>query len=195
MKKAIRAVWLSAICCAAAGECQAAGVAVSDMPAWTFADTETSTNCALRIARNPVEDLSLVLEFAGGESNNVEVAFGFDANTNGVLDVSERGLSVGWDCGEWVFRSLGRESLVCPAATTNAQKRLCFSMHVSGYTAKCIAASENDVPIDWGVGSAPPQWAFDPGWNMLRLAVRGVECPFDSLRAAVSVDAIKIRIR
>ena len=173
----------------------AARIKVPPMAMSPYADTEVSTNFPLRLARNPAEDLRFSLEFLSCESNNVEVAFGLDANTNGVLDVSERGLSVGWDCGEWFIRSLGEEPFLCDAATTNEEKRLDFAMHVSGFRAKRLAATENDVQLEWEMEGALPAWMFDPSWNMVRLVVRGAEGSCDSFRAAVTIDAMKIRIR
>ena len=190
MKKAIRAVWLSAICCAAAGECQAAGVAVSDMPAWTFADTETSTNCALRIARNPVEDLSLVLEFAGGESNNVEVAFGFDANTNGVLDVSERGLSVGWDCGEWVLRD-HRGGCAAAVGRSAGRRRLEWTLWLRpDKTARRLFAEDDGVVFDGAV----PSTFYSPEWSIARVVRRGPE-PSACVSYDMSVFPLTIKLR
>lgn len=194
MKKSSLKYGVFAACAVVAEMCFAA-IDIGAMPHWVYADTEVSTNFPLRLARNPAEDLRFSLEFLSCESNNVEVAFGLDANTNGVLDVSERGLSVGWDCGEWFIRSLGEEPFLCDAATTNEEKRLDFAMHVSGYRAKRFAATENDVPLEWEMEGALPAWMFDPRWNMVRLMARGAEGSCDSFRAAVTIDAMKIRIR
>ena len=124
--------WGVSAACAVAAEICFGAIDIGAMPHWVYADTEVSTNFPLRLARNPAEDLRFSLEFLSCESNNVEVAFGLDANTNGVLDVSERGLSVGWDCGEWLIRSLGEEPFLCDAATTNEEKRLDFAMKWKG---------------------------------------------------------------
>ena len=95
----------------------------------------------------------------------------------------------------WFIRSLGEEPFLCDAATTNEEKRLDFSMHVSGFRAKRLAATENDVQLEWEMEGALPAWMFDPSWNMVRLVVRGAEGSCDSFRAAVTIDAMKIRIR
>lgn len=173
----------------------AAGVMVESMPHWIYADTEVSTNCQMRFCRNPAEDLRLFLEFSSGESNNVEVAFGCDANTNGVLELSERGLSVGWDCGIWFIRSLGECGVLCAPVTTNVEKRLDFAMHVSGYRAKRLACLENDVPLEFNFREQDSSRMFNPQWNMVRLAVRGVDGNCESFGAAVIVDGTSIKIR
>ena len=173
----------------------AAPVEIGTLPQWVYADTEVSTNCPMHLLRNPVEDVRFSLEFVGGESNNVEVAFGCDVNTNGVLELSERGLSVGWDCGSWFLRGLDGETLLCEPVTTNAEKHLGFSLHVSGCRAKRLACRENDVMLEWNLGAAVPSWMFDPQWNMVRLAVRGVDGNCESFAATVTIDGTTIRIR
>ena len=137
--------WGVSAACAVAAEICFAAIDIGAMPHWVYADTEVSTNFPLRLARNPAEDLRFSLEFLSCESNNVEVAFGLDANTNGVLDVSERGLSVGWDCGEWFIRSLGEEPFLCDAATTAMQRR---QTRRSGLTSPCtyLDSVRKDLP-------------------------------------------------
>lgn len=173
----------------------AAGVMVESMPHWVYADTEVSTNCQMRLRRNPIEDLRFSLEFSGGESNNVEVAFGCDVNTNGVLEISEKGLSVGWDCGSWFVRSLGECGAISEPVTTNAEKRLDFAMHVSGYRARRLACLENNVPLEFDLRAQDSSRMFDPQWNMVRLSVRGVDGNCESFGVAVTVDGTSIKIR
>ena len=79
-------------------------VEIGGLPEWEFADTEVSTNVPLSCAKENARHLLVSLELAGTPSNNVEVAFGRDVNTNGVLEVGEIGMTVGWDCGEWKLR-------------------------------------------------------------------------------------------
>ncbi len=52
-------------------------------------DTEVSTNRILTITRNQLE---VVLELDATDTNNVEVAFGVDANEDGSLDIEEETL-------------------------------------------------------------------------------------------------------
>ena len=84
-------------------------VEVGGLPAWEFADTEVSTNVPFAFPQANVKHLLLSLELAGTPSNNVQVALGRDANTNGVLEVGETGFEIGWDCGRWRMREGLRE--------------------------------------------------------------------------------------
>ena len=173
----------------------AARIEIETVPQWEAADTEVATNCPLRFARNPVEDVRFSLAFAGCESNNVEVAFGCDANENGTLEIGERAFSVAWDCGVWRMRNLGDAGYVCAAAVTNVDRRLDFALHVSAARAKVLSCLENGQPQDWELPEPLPSWMFDPGWNMFRLAVRGVEGRFDSLNVSVTVDGTRLIFR
>lgn len=194
MKTAIKSFGM-ALACGILSCAGAAPVEIGTLPQWVYADTEVSTNCPMRLLRNSVEDVRFSLEFTGGESNNVEVAFGRDVNTNGILELPERGLSVGWDCGSWFLRGLDGDTLLCESVTTNAEKRLDFSLHVSGCRARRLACRENNVLLEWDLGATVPSWMFDPQWNMVRIAVRGVDGNCESFSATVTVDGTTIRIR
>ena len=84
-------------------------VEIGGLPTWEIADTEVSTNVPFAFPQMNVKHVLLSLELAGTPSNNVLVAFGRDTNTNGVLEVGEIGMTVGWDCGQWKVREGLRE--------------------------------------------------------------------------------------
>ena len=81
--------------------CLAASFAVPEMPDAEWDDTEVVTNAALPAARADSRVFAFSLELDATASNNVEVAFGRDADHDGVLSRGEADLLVGWDCGEW----------------------------------------------------------------------------------------------
>ncbi len=69
-----------------------------------FADTETSTNMAFTASGAADDLLEVRLALHASETNALTVSFGTDANTGGRLAPDERGLSLGWECGEWFVR-------------------------------------------------------------------------------------------
>ncbi len=71
----------------------------------TYADTEAATNVFFSAGDADARLFSLSLELDATESNNVCVAFGRDANDNGVLEREEADAVVGWDSGSWSFRA------------------------------------------------------------------------------------------
>ena len=65
--------------------CLASSFAVSTMPEAEWDDTEVVTNAALPAARADSRVFAFSLELDATESNNVEVAFGRDADNDGGL--------------------------------------------------------------------------------------------------------------
>jgi len=48
-----------------------------------------------------VREFTFSLDCQGGPEENVQISFGTDSNTNGILDLAECELTVGWDSGCW----------------------------------------------------------------------------------------------
>ena len=74
-------------------------VSAVPLPQPEFVDAGASTNVALS-ALSASGELSFSLSFVPGASNNVEVAFGADLDSDGVLSPDERRMEAGWDCGD-----------------------------------------------------------------------------------------------
>lgn len=176
-------------------------IVVGPLPASEYADTEVTTNCPFALADPDARHLRLALDLVATPSNNVEVAFGRDANGDGALALEEIAFTVGWDAGRWLMRrGLATASAVpaywAAAAATDADaKRLRFSLDWNATRAKGITASENGWELDWKLPEPLPTWFHDPTWDTLRLAVRGVEAPNETLWAKVQVDGTTLMIR
>lgn len=185
--------------------CQAVArpIEVGGLPAWELADTEVSTNVPFAFPQANVKHFFLSMELAGTPSNNVQVAFGRDANTNGVLEVEEAGFAIGWDCGRWRVlsgvRSAKREvpsvEWTAEAVTTNRVKVLDVDLYVYRAKGKRLACKENGVESEWDASPELPRTMYDNSWDTLRLTVRGVDQADESLRAAVRVEGMKIVIQ
>ena len=105
--------------------CLAAVFAVPEMPEAEWDDTEVVTNAALPAARADSRVFAFTLELDATASNNVEVAFGHDADHDGVLSRGEAGLLVGWDCGEWFWRDRRANVRRMVAARRQYSRRVC----------------------------------------------------------------------
>ena len=75
--------------------------AINTMPETAHDDTEVVTNHSFTAMRSDSRVFSFMLELDATPSNNVEVAFGRDADGDGVLSRFEATMRVGWDCGVW----------------------------------------------------------------------------------------------
>lgn len=171
-------------------------VDLGPLPVWDSLDTEVSTNVSFAVGRPQDRFLTFDLELHATPSNNVQVAFGRDADNDGELSVSETALVVGWDSGEWVVSGPRPQDVFrSPAQTTNAIKRLQWSLYEGLGSPRRLAATENDMPIPSLDGSRPPDWFFDQEWNLLRLTVRGTDIPGESFRAWMTAPGTRITIR
>ena len=164
------------------------------LPPWEMADTEVSTNCLFAFEKRNVKHLRIGLGCIGTPSNNVQVAFGRDANTNGVLEVSETGFAVGWDCGEWVLRDSGTNEWSAASVTTNDMKSLAFDLGVARAKPRRVSATENGEALTWDVPGRLPRSLYCNEWDTLRLTVRGIDPPEESLRAQVVVEGFTLSI-
>ena len=159
-------------------------------------DTEVSTNAAFAVGGPNGRFLTFDLEFSATPSNNVQIAFGRDADHDGALSVPETALVVGWDCGEWV--ALGprpQDALRSSAQTTNATKRLQWRFDRKPEAQRRFSATENGMPISFFDGALPPDWFFDPAWDRVRLTVRGTDIPDERFRAQMTAPGTHITLR
>ncbi|MBQ8570788.1 MAG: hypothetical protein IJ444_04685, partial [Kiritimatiellae bacterium] len=79
---------------------------VPTQPVSPYADSEISTNLVLNASHTDVKELKLNLQFNAAPSNNFEVAFGRDSNTNCVLDVEEIETTYGWRGGKYFIENV-----------------------------------------------------------------------------------------
>ena len=68
------------------------------------ADTESSINVAVTNWPGLGRRIYLTLSAVATPSNNVQIAFGKDADADGVLAPEETQVTLGFDCGEWFVR-------------------------------------------------------------------------------------------
>ena len=87
------------------------GVTIPGLPQSAFADTEVSTNIAFVVERPAMTRIEFTVALDATPTNNVEVAIGTDANSDGNLAVEEAAYVFGYDCGAWFARSAGLEGL------------------------------------------------------------------------------------
>ena len=164
------------------------------LPPWETVDTEVSTNCPFAVEKANVKHLRIGLDCIGTPSNNVQVAFGRDANTNGVLEVGEAGFAVGWDCGAWVLRDSGTNEWCAASVTTNVQKSLAFDLGVARAKPRRLSATENGEALSWDVPERLPRSLYCNEWDTLRLTVRGIDPPEESVQAQVVVEGCTLSV-
>ena len=166
------------------------------LPPAAFADTEVTTNCPFDCGQRGVHDLLVDMTFAGTTSNNLQLAFGRDADADGALAASETDVTFAWECGEWLLCDWASNQTVrCAAVTTNAIKELQWDLRLQRRRPKRLVACENGEAIFQDLSECPPAWLYSTEWNMLRLTVRGVDAPNEDVGVELNVEGYVINVR
>lgn len=170
---------------------------VPAMPVSPFADTEVSTNMPINRADISYADLKFC--FYGTPTNNLELEFGTDVNTNGVLEAEEIASRFGWRSGRYFIENAVSGEILDGGASNSSQSfsidlhlevrygsQQVRSMTVSGVDAAAFGAV---------VVNAPPTWIWRREWNMMRATRRGTELPSDWIEYNASHRGFAIRLR
>jgi len=168
----------------------AAGTAyVPQMEESPWLDTEVYTNIVIKASQNELRKIDVDMQFIGSPTNNVQVAFGHDADHDGDLADEEAQLIFGWKCGrrflslpfeeyriddEVSAQQAGSHRLHVVAQFNGLQRPVSFSLrdNASACLTNFVAQAH-----DWsGVGS----------WNICKVTRRGVNEAFEQ----IDVDAV-----
>ena len=182
--------------CLAAAAASASAVYPDRLPRGEHADTESATNVPFAFGQLGARNFQFELSFVATPSNNVQLAFGRDADADGVLSLEETDMAFGWDCGGWrIANGETGEACVSAAATTNGLKTLSWDLLLRRGRPRRLTVSENGAAVFPELSGAPGQWFFSPEWDMLRLAVRGVDAPQESVGVGMKISGYKIDLR
>ena len=134
-------------------------------------DTEVVTNVA--VSAQGSREYSFELAFLGTMSNNVEIAFGADADGDGTLSVDEIGLSAGWDCCEWFVMNTATGERVSASAAEGTHSLVgTIRLRTDGRVRE-IAFRDDAAALFPTLQGVARTWAFSADWNMMRLVGRG----------------------
>ena len=189
---------LLTILVAAAGmQASAWTVSVPTMPVSPFADTEVSTNIPINKADISYSDLNF--RFDGTPTNNLELAFGTDVNTNGVLDAEEVGARFGWRAGRYFIENAQTGELL-GGDVLNPTQSFSIDMHLevrysSQQVRKVEVSGVNAAEFGALATNVPPAWIWRREWNMMRATRRGTEPPSDWIEYSASHRGFAIRMR
>ena len=169
----------------------------TSLPPVVHADTETTTNVAFAAGIPYSGKFALSLECLATPSNNVQVAFGTDANANGVLDLEETELLTGWDCGAWfVQQGYDAVRLTAHATPVNDMGSLSWNIRLSSTgVPRSATFNANGAPLFADVAATHPSWLYSRSWNMLRLTGRGLDASGESFEVSILPDGFTIILR
>ena len=152
------------------------------LPPVQYVDTETTTNVPFMMGANGRHTFRFALSFAGTPSNNVEVALGVDANSDGMLSAGETELVVGWDCGHWFLWDFAVGTRHWSETCGGGAHRLDWTTALDATNAvtRLAAVFDGGRPFATVTDTLPP-WLHNPNWNILRLTGRGTDELAESL--------------
>ena len=175
--------------------CLAASFAVPEMPDAEWDDTEVVTNAALPAARADSRVFAFTLELDATASNNVEVAFGRDADHDGVLSRAEADLLVGWDCGEWKVVDCATGDGVHEQGEegrASLEWRLVFG---AANAPRSLSATANGRAAFAALAAHPPRFLYSREWDTVRVVCRGMDSPNPAISGSIDNIPLAIRIR
>ena len=182
-------------CLAAAAAC-GSDVFLGEAPQCSYADTEATTNVPFAFHGKGVKAFRFELEFASTPSNNVQLAFGRDLDSDGVLSADEADMTFAWDCGEWrIVNGANLAFCAAAAATTNSVKRLEWDLRMKRTRMRHLDVLENGAALFPELADSPEPWFYSPDWDILRLTARGVDAPAESARVVLDITGYTINLR
>jgi hypothetical protein len=173
-------------------------ISIPTLPVSPFADTEVSTNLVIHPSRTDVRDVKIHLQLAGTAYNDLEIGFGRDVNTNGVLDVEEVETVYGWRGGRYFIENTRNWERIEAEAANNAQRGVVdiHLTHGPDFAPKSFAATCGGEAAFAALSTTPPPgWLFRNNWNMVRVVRRGAGTPSEWVRCEVGYNSFSIRLR
>ena len=173
----------------------ATSFSVPTMPEAEWDDTEVVTNAVLPTARANSRVFAFLLVLDATASNNVEVAFGRDADNDGELSRGEACLLVGWDCGTWkiVDCATGDETI---EQGTEGRVSLGWRMEFNAADVpSSLSVMINDSAAFAALAANPPRFLYSPEWDTVRVVCRGMDSPNPVISGSIENIPLAIRIR
>jgi len=195
------AVVMMALLLATLAPCVAIAVRIEvpPQPASPFADTEVTTNISFAAANGHVRFLELAFALDGCASNCVQVAFGHDANGDGILGFAETDTLYGWRNGRYFAESV-RDGIRIeePAADpTAASCAFAIGMRLSKDLAPLsfVATNSLGVAVLTNLSVSAQGWLYRPEWDAMRVTRRGPGIPAEWFSCDIASHFMHMRFR
>lgn len=170
----------------------ASALTVPKLPPPVFTDTEISTNISITAWTEHTKTFGIVLALDATPSNNVQVAFGKDADADAILSDEETRLTLGWDCGAWFISSDALTNCFTAAPTgSNVQKEFSLQLRLgSDGVPRTLELMDGGAPLSFSGfdGESPPEWLFSTTWALLKVTARGVDAHNDHVSVKFGTD-------
>jgi hypothetical protein len=164
------------------------------LPPVAYIDAETTTNVQFTAWQEHVGTFKLSLTCRTTATNNVQFAFGRDADDDGALALEESDFVVGWDCGKWFVQGGYDAERIETAVGTGDGQTLAWTVRLSPDTATpvSVTAAVDGTPVFGGVDAG---MFYRKNWNMFRLTGRGLADSAESPVVQILPDSLTILMR
>ena len=154
---------------------------VSPLPLSPYVDTVITTNIVFNNHRSDVKELELKFVLECSSSNCIQVAFGNDANADGVLSRRETVAIYGWRNGRYfaedVMSGKRYDHLINEEEINSPQTFTVNLRTTKDYLPKSFSAQVNGISILTNLSNTLPDWLYRPEWNLMRITRRGMGVP------------------
>ena len=187
-------------CAGAALAAWARTVVPASLPPAVHADTEVMTNVPFTAALDAAGRFAFDLSCRATPSNNVEVAFGTDADGDGVLDLGETDCVIGWDCGAWFVRKGADGACQMENGEWKIENGVEPEVRILSWRVRVVAdgtPSRFEATADGSPAFAdlPLESTYSPSWNLLRLTGRGLDASLEAFTVSVTPDGTTFIMR
>ena len=182
---------LSTILAAIASAAACAAVVSPILPAAERPDREAATNAPLPAAAWRGRGHFDVRISAAAGTNLVQVAFGRDADGDGVLSYGETALVVGRGVGgAFAEDAAARTRHAEPLPPSAGRRGLGWRvfLRADGTPSGLSATNETGAAVFAGWRHAPPAWSFDPSWDTVRVVSAGPDGAGGAARVEIGPD-------
>ena len=198
-RKFVAGAWVTLLAASAPCVALAVRIEVPPPPVSLFADTEVTTNISFAAANGHVRFLELAFVLDGCASNCVQVAFGHDANGDGVLDFAETDTLYGWRNGRYFAESVkdGIRIEEPAADPTAASCAFAIDMRLSKDLAPLSFSATNNlgVAVLTNLSISAQNWLYRPEWDTMRVTRRGPGIPAEWFSCDIATHFMCMRFR
>ena len=172
---------------ASARTCLAEVLVAPRLPEPATVGMEVSTNLDFKAIRSDLRRLEVRMECLGTASNCVQLAFGRDLDSDGVLAPEETSLTLGWRCGCYFIEdaATGQRHEEDALPVGGSSRSLSLNVLLDDkLVLKAAAARDGANRVLFGeVLFMPPVWLQGIDWDTCRVTRRGVDSPLEVFRA------------
>jgi hypothetical protein len=155
-------------------------IVVPPQPVSPYADTEVSTNMPFVVDGERTREIKMRFALDGCASNCIQVAFGRDADGDGVLGADESETLYGWRNGRYFAESVAdglRVEEPDPGSAASRVLTMNLLLKKGEGLSRFAATNGVGVAVFTNLSATAQGWLYKPDWNMMRVTRRGPGVP------------------